>query len=80
MRVVVVGSGVSGAHAALTLLERGHDVELWDVGREESAFPEKSATFHDLKARLADPVTFFLGTDRRALIPPNAPELFRHPP
>lgn len=80
MRVVVVGSGVSGAHAALTLLERGHDIELWDVGRKESAFPERSATFHDLKRRLADPVAYFLGADRSALIPPGAPELFNHPP
>ncbi|TMG81215.1 MAG: lysine N(6)-hydroxylase/L-ornithine N(5)-oxygenase family protein, partial [Betaproteobacteria bacterium] len=52
-RIVVVGSGVSGAHAALTLLERGHDVELWDVGREEKPFPEPGATFHELKDRLA---------------------------
>jgi choline dehydrogenase-like flavoprotein len=80
MKIVVVGSGVSGAHAALTLLERGHDVELWDVGREESPFPEKNATFHDLKSRLADPVTYFLGADLHALIPPGVPELLRHPP
>jgi choline dehydrogenase-like flavoprotein len=80
MRVVVVGSGVSGAHAALALLERGNEVELWDVGREESAFPEKTATFHDLKARLADPVAYFLGADRRALIPPGVADLYRHPP
>ena len=80
MRIVVVGSGVSGAHAALTLLERGHGVELWDVGRQESPFPERGATFHELKRQLADPVAYFLGADRSALIPPGAPELFHHPP
>jgi choline dehydrogenase-like flavoprotein len=79
MRIVVVGSGVSGAHAALTLLERGHEVDMWDVGREEAAFPERSATFHGLKSRLADPVAYFLGTDCRALVPPGVPDLFRHP-
>lgn len=79
-RIVVVGSGVSGAHAALTLLECGHDVELWDVGREEKAFPEPGATFHELKDRLADPVAYFLGADLGALIPPTSPELLRYPP
>jgi len=79
-RIVVVGSGVSGAHAALTLLERGHDVELWDVGREEKAFPEPGATFHELKDRLADPVAYFLGADLGALVPPTSPELIRYPP
>jgi choline dehydrogenase-like flavoprotein len=79
-RIVVVGSGVSGAHAALTLLERGHDVQLWDVGREEKAFPEPGATFHELKERLADPVTYFLGADLGALVPPTSPELLRYPP
>jgi choline dehydrogenase-like flavoprotein len=80
MRIVVVGSGVSGAHAALTLLERGHDVELWDVGREEKAFPEHGATFHELKSRLSDPITYFLGEDLEALVPPAASELIRPPP
>ena len=79
-RIVVVGSGVSGAHAALTLLERGHDVELWDVGREEDAFPESGATFNELKDRLADPIDYFLGADLRALVPPTSPELLRYPP
>jgi choline dehydrogenase-like flavoprotein len=79
-RIVVVGSGVSGAHAALTLLERGYDVEMWDVGQEEEAFPEPGATFHELKHRLADPVAYFLGADLRAIVPPTSPELLRYPP
>ena len=78
-KIVVVGSGVSGTHAALTLLERGHEVELWDVGREEQAFPEHGATFHELKDRLADPVTYFLGADLGTLVPPASPELLRYP-
>jgi len=80
MRIVVVGSGVSGAHAALTLLERGYPVELWDVGRDEASFPEAALTFHDLKSRLADPVTYFLGADLGAIVPPAASELLRYPP
>ena len=79
-RIVVVGGGVSGAHAALTLLERGHDVELWDVGRKEKPIPAHGATFHDLKSQLPDPVTFFLGTTLEALVPPTSSELLRYPP
>jgi choline dehydrogenase-like flavoprotein len=80
MRVVVVGSGVSGSHAALTLLERGCDTELWDIGRKEPAFPEPQATFHDIKRALPDPVSFLLGPDLDALIPPSSPDLLRYPP
>ncbi len=80
MKVVVVGGGVSGAHAALTLLERGHDVEMWDVGREDTAVSHPGVTFHDLKSRLADPVSHFLGADHAALVPPGVPELLRYPP
>ena len=54
MKIVVVGSGVSGTHAALTLLERNFDVELWDVGREVDSFIEKGVTFNDLKNILND--------------------------
>jgi choline dehydrogenase-like flavoprotein len=80
MRIVVVGSGVSGAHAALTLLERGHDVEVWDVGREDAEFGDPGVTFHDMKDRMVDPVSYFLGADLGALIPPGTAELLRYPP
>jgi choline dehydrogenase-like flavoprotein len=78
--VIVVGAGVSGAHAALTLLERGCRVELWDVGRAEVPFPAPGPSFDDLKQQLDDPVSYFLGNTLAALIPPGAPELLRYPP
>jgi len=78
--VIVVGAGVAGAHAALTLLERGIDVEQWDVGRTESPFPSAGLSFDDLKRQLDDPVFYFLGADLSALIPPAVPELLRYPP
>ena len=80
IRIVVVGAGVSGAHAALTILERGHDVELWDVGREETKFPDEGVSFHDLKSRLPDPTAYFLGPDLGGLVPPTSSELLRYPP
>lgn len=79
-KIIVVGAGVSGAHAALTLLERGFNVELWDVGREENPFPKQGTTFHDLKKSLDDPIAYFLGSDFSTLIPPANDELLRYPP
>lgn len=80
MTTVVVGAGVSGIHAALTLLERGRAVELWDVGRQEVAIADPGASFTELKARLADATSHFLGPDLEALVPPDAHELLRYPP
>jgi choline dehydrogenase-like flavoprotein len=80
MKIVVVGAGVSGAHAALTLLERNFDIELWDVGRMEGAYPAAGATFDELKNSLDDPVSYFLGSGFSALIPPASDELLRYPP
>jgi choline dehydrogenase-like flavoprotein len=80
VKIVVVGAGVSGAHAALTLLERNFNVELWDVGREENPFPEKGATFQELKSRLDDPADYFLGDELVAMISPASNELLRYPP
>lgn len=80
MRTVVVGSGVAGCHAALTLLERGHDVELWDVGRDDVPAPFPGVPFHGLKDRLPDAPAHFLGARLQAMVPPAVPELLRYPP
>lgn len=79
-KIIVIGAGVSGAHAALTLLERNLSVELWDVGREESTFTHPEATLHGLKHSLDDPIAYFLGEDLSSLIPPATDELLRYPP
>lgn len=80
MKILVIGSGPSGANAALTLLRRGAAVELWDVGREEPPFPEPTATFEELKSRLPDPQAYFLGKSFEALLPPDGGELLEYPP
>jgi len=80
MKIVIIGGGVSGAHTALTLLERNLNVELWDVGREEDTYPPQGMTFNDLKSSLDDPITYFLGAELSALIPPACDELLRYPP
>ena len=59
--VIVVGSGASGIHFTLTLLEKGYHVRMLDVGRRgrEPILPKSS--FDDLKNDLEDPAVFFLG-------------------
>lgn len=78
--VTIIGSGPSGVHAALTLLERGKAVTLYDIGETENPFPSPSSDFHELKTKLDDPFTYFWGEDYRALIPPGHPEVFDYPP
>lgn len=80
MKCVVVGSGPSGANAALTLLRRGKEVELWDPGLDEPPLPSPEASFHELKGQLADPQAYFLGRRFEALLPPGSGELLRYPP
>jgi choline dehydrogenase-like flavoprotein len=69
--IVVVGSGPSGVHAALTLLEAGHQVTLVDVGhpRPEPVGPDLD--LNGLKGGLADPITYFLGSEWEALVLPG---------
>ncbi len=80
MTIIVVGSGPSGTNAALTLLKKGKDVAIWDVGLEEKAFPDKNMNFNQLKAGLEDPQTYFLGNNFDALMSPISSELMEYPP
>jgi choline dehydrogenase-like flavoprotein len=80
-RVVVVGSGASGVHFALTALELGHQVTLVDVGRERPAPVLRDATFSGLKEQLDDPLRYFLGeTASGVVFPDTAASYYGHPP
>jgi choline dehydrogenase-like flavoprotein len=70
-RVVVVGSGPSGVHFALTLLRRGHEVVMLDVGREKPAAAAPDQDFEGLKERLDDPAAYFLGEGFEAVTLPG---------
>ena len=61
--VLVVGSGASGVHFALSLLERGHTVTMVDGGKSGEAFPMPDADYAGLKERLEDPARYLLGDD-----------------
>lgn len=80
MKTVVIGAGVAASHAALTLLERGLAVEVWDVGRREVSPQHPGVSLHGLKSVLQAPTEYFLGRDLEALVPPGTGELLRYPP
>src|SRR5262245_13887187 len=80
-RVTVVGSGPSGVHFALTALRRGYEVVMIDVGHHRSAPVMPDATLPELKDRLDDPVTYFLGERfESVLLPSDAREYYGFPP
>ncbi len=80
-RVVVVGSGASGVHFALSLLNRGFAVTMLDVGRRGAEPVAPEATLTALKAQLDDPAAYFLGRRAEAaLLPGDAGEYYGIPP
>lgn len=80
-RVLVVGSGASGVHFALTALERGLQVTLLDVGHDRPAAPLPEATFPELKDRLDDPVAYFTGARGEGVVyPATKASFYGHPP
>ncbi len=79
--VVVVGSGPSGVHFALTLLRKGHAVIMLDVGYGSPAPVNPTDTLRQLKTNLDDPVRYFLGENYEGvLLPDNKKEYYGIPP
>jgi len=72
MRIIVVGSGPSGVHFALSVLRKGHDVTMLDVGYPKLAPMNPEDNFLALKGKLEDPVSYFLGSQYEAVIYPGA--------
>ena len=88
--VTVIGSGASGVHFALTVLEKGGSVRMVDVGRQARAAVLPGATLNGLKSQLPDPAEYFLGrnfdsvllpgvNDEYYGIPPSKDYVFDHP-
>jgi len=79
--VVVVGSGPSGVHFALTLLAKGYKVTMLDAGTEKPAPVQPQSSFDDLRERLADPVGYLLGETFDALtLPGDSGDFYAFPP
>jgi len=73
---MVVGSGPSAVHFALSALQSGHSVEMIDVGRIPPAVVNASDSFAQLKENLEDPVSYFLGRNYEGVLLPGAQEEF----
>ncbi len=67
---LIVGSGATGVHFALTALDRGHSVTMLDVGFEKPAPVAPEATFQELKQVLDDPESYFLGARGESVVFP----------
>jgi len=79
--IVVIGSGASGVHFALTALRKGRRVLMLDVGHtgREAVLPADS--LNELKKNLPDPVDYFLGARYQSLIlPGRTGEYYAFPP
>lgn len=71
-RILIVGSGASGVHFALSVLKKGHDVIMVDVGQSKSTVPNPEANFGELKSSLNDPVDYYLGQNLEAVVYPGS--------
>lgn len=71
MKILVVGSGPSGVHFALTALRKNHRVVMLDVGRQRPTPALPDADFGGLKSGLQDPARYFLGADFGAISVPQ---------
>ncbi|UCH92749.1 MAG: GMC family oxidoreductase [Candidatus Aminicenantes bacterium] len=90
-RITIVGSGASAVHFALSVLKKGHDVTMLDVGYDALPQVNPKDTYNELKTRLNDPVNYFLGENFESVVPPgydkeiygfppNKLYIFKHPP
>lgn len=80
-KIFIIGSGASGVHFALSLLQKGYDVTMLDVGHKKAGEVNPEDTFMDLKNNLHDPVKYFLGQNYESVIYPDGKaEYYGFPP
>jgi hypothetical protein len=80
-RVLVIGSGASAVHFALTALQKGWHVTMLDVGHPRPDAVQPDHSFVQLKQRLGDPASYFLGRSfEGVLYPGGREEYYGFPP
>jgi choline dehydrogenase-like flavoprotein len=72
VKILVIGSGPSGVHFALSALRKNHDVTMLDVGIQGAPIPLPEESFVGLKQRMDDPVSYFLGDGYAAAVLPDS--------
>ena len=70
-KVLIVGSGASGVHFALSLLRKGYQVVMLDVGHIKSEEINPGNSLNELKTNLNNPVQYFLGNNYEAVVYPS---------
>ena len=80
-RIVIVGSGASGVHFALSVLKKGYRVLMLDVGYQRPGAVNPDDDFRALRSNLSDPAAYFLGPKYESLILPGyGAEYYGFPP
>lgn len=79
-KYTIIGSGISGINAALTLLKKGHTVEVFDLDDEDNMPINTNETFDSIKVnKNIDSLKFFYGDDLSHLIYNKPEQLFTFP-
>jgi len=71
VKILIIGSGPTGVHFALSVLKKNHQVTMIDVGTQRPAMALPEENFTGLKQSLDDPVRYFLGEKFDAAILPE---------
>lgn len=79
--ITVIGSGASGVHFALSLINKGYKVKMIDVGYAKPDNLNLTDTYQELKQNLKDPVEYFLGKEFESVVSPEfAKEIYGFSP
>ena len=77
----IVGSGATGVHFALSVLQRGYSVEMLDIGWVPDAPVNPGENYTQLKHSLDDPCAYFLGERFEGVVlPGSGGEFYGIPP
>ena len=76
MSIIVIGSGITGSNVALSLLERGENVELWDFGKKENLDTINNENFKDFKKNLNESVESLVGKENNQFPNPSDQKTF----
>jgi ferredoxin len=78
-KFTIIGSGATGVNAALTLLEKGYNVEMLDYGLCENQPAQKSYSFKKIKDQNPNAINFFYGTGMGGISDADDLDVFKYP-